>query len=150
MNTLIISGLMVSMLSGNPYENSEIKEKKEPVHSYEIVDSGEIFKNVNVDVTAYSPTVGQTDSTPFTTASNKRVKEGYIAISRDLEDYLTFGDKVFIEDLGIFEVQDRMNRRWQARVDIFFNETKDAIEFGKHKKKMWILECQKCETSRRN
>jgi 3D (Asp-Asp-Asp) domain-containing protein len=101
------------------------------------------LKKITVDVTAYSPRPRETDSTPFTTASNKRVQEGYIAISRDLEAYLSFGDKVYIKDIGIFEVQDRMNRRWRKRVDLFFFDTKQALKFGKIQKEMWILESRK-------
>ena len=87
-----------------------------------------------VTVTAYSAEVNQTDSTPHITASNKHVKEGYIALSRDLEKDLGlhFGDLILLEGgiYGIFEFQDRMHKRKKRQVDIFYYSTKKAIEFG--------------------
>ncbi len=145
MNMLMITGILLNMLisygSGDEQElASKILNYEEDAIIEEVPGDSTHFQ---VDVTAYSPTVSETDSTPLITASNKMVKEGYIAVSRDLEAYLEFGDKVFIEDIGIFEVQDRMNRRWSKRVDIFFYNTKRAIQFGKVKKKMWILDSKK-------
>jgi 3D (Asp-Asp-Asp) domain-containing protein len=144
MNILVISGIFLNLLlcQGNFESKIEsiISNMDKNTYSETI---NEDFQKITVDVTAYSPTKRETDSSPFTTASNKHVKEGYIAISRDLEAYLGFGDKVFIKDLGIFEVQDRMNRRWQKRVDLFFFDTKEAVRFGKVKKEMWILESKK-------
>ncbi len=95
---------------------------------------------IKVDVTAYNAEKGQTDDSPFTTASNQRVREGIIAISRDLEeDYgLSFGDKVFLVGIGVFEVQDRMNRRWKRKVDIFMWSKKEALKFGRKETKMLI------------
>lgn len=87
-----------------------------------------------VTVTAYSAEVNQTDSTPHITASNKTVKEGYIALSRDIEKDLGlhFGDLILLEGgiYGIFEFQDRMHKRKKRQVDIFYHSTKEAIEFG--------------------
>jgi 3D (Asp-Asp-Asp) domain-containing protein len=131
------------------YENkitklqSTIKEKDNQIECLkQDLDELSISKCFKVDVTAYSPTKRETDSTPFITASNKRVQEGYIAISRDLEPYLKFGDQVYIEGLGTYEVQDRMNKRWRNKVDVFFCNTKDAWKFGKLKNlKMWKLGC---------
>jgi 3D (Asp-Asp-Asp) domain-containing protein len=137
----MISGIVLSILMSQGNYKDEIKKRITGLDkNYYSQVLEEDFKKITVDVTAYSPTVRETDSTPFITASNKSVKEGYIAVSRDLEYYLDFGDKVFIEDIGIFEVQDRMNRRWKSRVDIFFYDTKKAVRFGKVKKKMWIIE----------
>ncbi|MFC1855243.1 hypothetical protein ACFL2A_01695 [Thermodesulfobacteriota bacterium] len=141
MNLLVISGILASMLLGHGNFNGQMEAIILELKSDAYAESANPqFVKLMVDVTAYSPTKRETDSTPFTTASNKRVQEGYIAISRDLEQYLSFGDKVFIKDIGIFEVQDRMNRRWKKRVDLFFFDTKEARIFGKVKKEMWILE----------
>ena len=91
------------------------------------------LKIILVTATIYHATQEQTDSTPDTTASNKKIdmtnpqKHRWIAVSRDLEAKgLTFGVKVKItgaEDLdGIWTVQDRMNRRWLSRIDFLVNE----------------------------
>jgi 3D (Asp-Asp-Asp) domain-containing protein len=87
---------------------------------------------VPVFVTAYNPTVTQTDSTPQITASNKRVKPGIVGLSRDLEEEFgfQFGDTVVIEGIGRFVFEDRMNKRWTRRVDILMLSIKAAKEFG--------------------
>lgn len=82
-------------------------------------------------VTAYSPRKQETDSTPFINACNKRVAQGTVAVSRDLwAAGFTCGKKVLIQGHGYFIVQDKMNARWENRVDIFFNRTKHAYRFG--------------------
>ena len=89
--------------------------------------------NIEVTVTAYTPTVGETDDTPYITASNTRVRNGIVAISRDIEKKynLKFGDKIHLEGIGTFEYQDRMHSRWKKRVDIFMYSNKKARQFGK-------------------
>ena len=87
---------------------------------------------VPVTVTAYSPTEEECDSDPNITAYQKPVKEGTIAISRDLEEEFgwSLGDKVHLKGIGVFEVWDRMNPRWKKKVDIFFHDTEKAVSFG--------------------
>jgi 3D (Asp-Asp-Asp) domain-containing protein len=81
-----------------------------------------------VTVTAYSSTSDQTDEDPFTTASNRRVRWGYVAAN-----FLPFGTNIMIPELfgdEVFEVQDRMNRRYSERVDIWFPSRSHAAVFG--------------------
>lgn len=87
---------------------------------------------VNITVTAYSPKVEECDDTPYVTASQRPVREGTIAVSRDLEKELGWklGDRVYLDGLGVFEVWDRMHRRWEKRVDVFFFDTNEAKIFG--------------------
>lgn len=87
---------------------------------------------IAVTVTAYSPQEGECDSDPYTTAFQKPVREGTIAISRDLEKEFGWklGDKVYLNGLGVFEVLDRMHPKWKKRVDIFFFDTEQATSFG--------------------
>lgn len=87
---------------------------------------------VPVTVSAYSPTVEECDSDPNITAYQKPVKEGTIAISRDLEKEFgwSLGDRVHLKGIGVFEVWDRMNPRWKKKVDIFFHDTEKAVSFG--------------------
>jgi 3D (Asp-Asp-Asp) domain-containing protein len=60
------------------------------------------------------------------------VKEGMIAVSRDVEKSLNldFGDRVLLHGLGVFEFQDRMASRVRKKVDIYMNCTKKARRFG--------------------
>ncbi len=87
---------------------------------------------ISVTVSAYSPTEEECDSDPFITAFQKPVREGTIAISRDLEKELGWreGDRIHIHGLGVFEVNDRMAFKWKKRVDIFFHDTEKALSFG--------------------
>jgi 3D (Asp-Asp-Asp) domain-containing protein len=91
---------------------------------------------INVIVTGYSSTRGQTDSTPFVTASNTRVRKGIVALSRDLLRRYTpgapfaFGDRVLIPGVGEFVVEDTMNKRFSQRVDIWFASRSEARHWG--------------------
>jgi len=86
-------------------------------------------------ITGYSPQEGETDSTPFITASNKKVNWNelnelhYIAVSRDLmKKYnLEFGDQIFIG----FQIEDLMNKRITNSVDIFFSNEESARNWGR-------------------
>jgi hypothetical protein len=69
-------------------------------------------------LTAYNSEVGQTDDTPFITASGDRVGYGVIAAN-----WLPFGTKVVIPELfgkDVFIVKDRMNKRFNDtnKIDI--------------------------------
>jgi len=98
-----------------------------------------------VTVTAYSPTEEECDEDPYVTAYQRPVKEGTIAISRDMEEEFGWhlGDRVHLKDLGVFEVWDRMHPRWKKKVDIFFHDTEKAVSFGvKHAR---VLKVEKRE-----
>ncbi|MBT4856627.1 3D domain-containing protein [Candidatus Uhrbacteria bacterium] len=78
--------------------------------------------------TAYNSLPGQTDSTPFTTASGTTTRHGVIAAN-----FLPFGTRVKIPEIygdQVFIVEDRMNARYWHKVDIWMEGYDDAIEFG--------------------
>lgn len=87
---------------------------------------------VVVTVTAYHPGVRAPDSRPGITASGLRVREGMVALSRDLEYILDleFGDRIRLEGLGIYEFEDRMSPRKRMVADIFMNSYRKARRFG--------------------
>lgn len=101
------------------------------------ISSCTLISNVEpttVVATIYHAVEGQTDSTPFITASNSRINptnpagHRWIAVSRDLEPLgFTFGTKVCIQNAGkmngVWTVQDRMNRRFKHRIDFLVNES---------------------------
>lgn len=79
-------------------------------------------------ITAYSSTVDQTDCTPFITASGSWVEDGIVAAN-----FLPFNTKIRIPEYfgdKVFVVKDRMNRRHNNRVDIWFSTRKEATNFG--------------------
>lgn len=85
-------------------------------------------KIMHVTLTGYSSTPDQTDDTPFIAASGKYVYDGMIAAN-----FLPFGTRVKIPELfgdKIFTVDDRMHKRFNDRVDIWFPDRTSAIRFG--------------------
>lgn len=89
-----------------------------------------------VMATAYNSMESQTDSSPWITASGTRCRSGVIA-----SNFLPFGTKVVIEGFGdkLFVVEDRMNRRFNKRIDIWFKSYQDARNFGIRKIKYHVL-----------
>ncbi|MFC1622755.1 hypothetical protein ACFL1Y_02060 [Patescibacteria group bacterium] len=81
-----------------------------------------------VTVTAYSSTVDQCDDSPFITANGKWVYDGLVAAN-----FLYFGTKIKIPDYfgnKIFTVDDRMNKKYNSRVDVWFATREQAKQFG--------------------
>lgn len=65
------------------------------------------------------------------TASGKKPKVGYIAISRDLlKNGWEIGKRVYIENMGIFEIQDKMHMKMKNSIDVYMLSRKAALEFG--------------------
>lgn len=92
---------------------------------------------LTVDVTGYSSSPEETDDDPFITASGKYVGEGIVAAN-----FLPLGTKIrFPERFGnqIFVVEDRMNKRFYDKVDIWFDTKEEAKNFGVQSLKIEIL-----------
>ncbi len=88
-------------------------------------------QTVSVYVTAYASVPQETDATPFVTASNKRVADGFLAAN-----FLPFGTQVQIPALfgdKVFTVEDRMNRKMIGFVDVWMPTVAQAKDFGIHK-----------------
>jgi 3D (Asp-Asp-Asp) domain-containing protein len=65
------------------------------------------------------------------TASLKSVRTGTVAVSRDLHDKgWTFGKKIYLKGLGVFVINDLMNKRFTNRIDVFNWKEEDAKKFG--------------------
>ena len=104
------------------------------------VRAEEGFKEVAVKVSAY--TLKECNQNKGKTASRKHVKEGHIALSRDLErtHRLKFGDKVVINGLGEFEFRDRTSIRKKNSVDVYMTSHAKARQFGVKRLTMMIAE----------
>ncbi len=98
---------------------------------HKVIYSGIVFS------TAYNSLPNQTDSSPWTTALGTRCREGVIA-----SNFLPFGTKVKLEGFGdrIFIVEDRMNKRFYKRIDIWFRNHNEAIKFGGRRLKYYVIE----------
>lgn len=103
-------------------------------------------RQIEVELTAYSSTKDQTDSTPFIAASGKHVYDGIVAAN-----FLPFGTKIKIPSIfgdKIFTVDDRMNQRYQNRVDVWFADRHSAIHFGLQKAVIEIVDPAPFENSK--
>jgi len=81
-----------------------------------------------VDATAYSSTVDQTDASPFIGAAGTHMRDGVVAAN-----LLPLGSTIKVPDLygdKIFVVEDRMNSRYNKRVDFWFADRSSARQFG--------------------
>lgn len=84
-----------------------------------------------VTVTAYSYNSCRPPNYGIT-SSGQQVKEGFVALSRDVERSLNlqFGNRVLLHGLGVFEFQDRMASHWRHKADIFLESVSQARRFG--------------------
>jgi 3D (Asp-Asp-Asp) domain-containing protein len=93
-----------------------------------IVEKSPDTKTYVVTVTGYSSAIDETDDEPYITASGEFVKEGIVA-----SNFLPIGTKIKIPSLfgnKVFEVKDRMNKRFYYRVDVWFPTKEEAQNFG--------------------
>ena len=108
--------------------------------------------------TAYNSLRGQTDSTPFVTATGARTRWGIVALSRDMLRSIPYGSKVKIEDLGsyangrgrgaynrrlsqtVFVVEDTMHARKRGQVDVWFPARSQALSWGVRRVKLTVIE----------
>jgi len=92
-----------------------------------------------VTATIYHAVEGQTDDTPNITATGFTINmedpmsHRIIAVSRDLEKKgFTMGKKVCVENAGhlsgVWTIRDRMNKRWENRIDFLVNTN---MKYGK-------------------
>ncbi len=94
-------------------------------------------KRMTVHITGYSSTPDQTDDSPFITASGHHVRDGIVAAN-----FVPLYTKIKIPELfgeRVFVVEDRMNRRFQDRVDIWFADRASAQKFGIKKAEIVVL-----------
>ncbi len=113
------------------------KQPKYLVHRYSF--SIDVFKQVAL--TTYTTDSNQTDSTPLITASGLKLdslnpkKHRVIAISRDLKELFSFGDKVMLSNAGkyngIWFIHDLMNKKWKNKIDILINPNDPQMSLEK-------------------
>jgi 3D (Asp-Asp-Asp) domain-containing protein len=117
--------------SNTPIKGTPIKNSKLTNFNYFV------SKELTVPISAYSSTVDQCDASPFITANGAYVYDGLIAAN-----FLPFGTKVKIPSLfgdKIFTVEDRMNKRYDKKIDVWFADRESAIEFGVRTAKIQIV-----------
>ena len=123
--SMLISNDSISLL-GSSFDDPLAKTKKPTVHPTMIVEAS-----------GYSSTPDQTDANPFITANGTYVHDGIIAAN-----FLPFGTLIKIPSLygnKIFSVQDRMNKRYQQTIDIWFPDRDAANGFARKVVKIEIV-----------
>ena len=86
-------------------------------------------RTYTVQVSAYTSEVAQCDDSPFITAAGTHVRDGIVATNM-----FPFGTVIKIPKLygdKIFVVEDRMNKRYQNNVDIWFTDKTEALKLGR-------------------
>lgn len=123
--------------------SNKLTYEKMPMLSTEKKD-----ESIRVSVSIYHATVGQTDSTPLVTASNRtidtnKLREGrlkWVALSHNLLKRFggpfDYGDKIRIIGVnkkldGIYLVHDCMNKMYRNKVDILVHETHGKYGYWK-------------------
>lgn len=88
--------------------------------------------SIDVIATAYTSSPGETDDTPSLAAWGDTLEPGVkaIAVSRDLIDAgLKYKTKVRISGLeGKYLVLDKMNKRWERKIDIYMGNDKEKAK----------------------
>lgn len=97
----------------------------------------------NYTVTAYQSVRNQTDASPYTTSIGERTSPHGVAVSQDWLDkkIVSYGDLIYIEDVGWRIVNDCMNERYRERFDIWVANNGEESSFHKRfanrKLKIW-------------
>lgn len=103
--------------------------------------STETVQSFTAEVTAYTAgyeSCGKSPNHPAygITANGNKVRKGIIAADTNV---LPFGTKVYIEDLGIFTVDDTGGDIKGNRIDIYMDNLNEAVKFGRQNKKLIVL-----------
>jgi 3D (Asp-Asp-Asp) domain-containing protein len=108
------------------------------IPSFSFSGSAKVVQEMYVPVSAYNSEVAQTDNDPFTTANGDHVFDGGVAAN-----FLPFGTKIKMPDhFGdkVFTVNDRMNKKYDKKVDIWMADKGDAIAWGVRNVRIQIIE----------
>ena len=104
-------------------------------------DELEVIRSTYHVITSYNSEVGQCDDSPCITAN------GFNVCEHGMEDtiaanFLKFGTKVKIPELfgdQVFVVRDRMNKRYDSRIDVWMINKVDSRAFGVKYAKIEVL-----------
>lgn len=114
----------------------EQQEKKEALRQERLEQ--EPVATTYMMASAYNSVPGQTDGSPFRTASLTTARDGVIA-----SNYFPIGTKLRIPDhFGnqVFRVEDRMNPRYTKTLDIWMEEISDAKQWGRRYIKVEVVQ----------
>ena len=93
-------------------------------------------QRIAATVTAYTPDPRENGGKgkKSGTAIGTRIRPGIVAVSRDLlKSGWNFGDKVHIEGLGVFTIEDTMHQRHSRTIDVAVPNKSEAQKIGKRR-----------------
>ena len=98
-------------------------------------------RRVIVEISAYNAVAAQTDQTPCIAANGENIcleSAGNVAAA----NFLPFGTRFIVPELGdrVWEVKDRMNRRYRNNIDLLVDTTEEAKQIGRRKMEVIILD----------
>lgn len=96
----------------------------------------EYVKTMEVLATAYSPTVWETDSNPWVTASGLRSRYGIVAVDPSV---IPMGTLLYVENYGYAVAGDTGGAIKGNKIDVFFYNPYEASKWGVRKVKIYIL-----------
>jgi len=133
-NGAVIVGDKFILASNTPTTNASNKTTNSKTIKTRLMT---VLKELIVPITGYSSTVDQCDDSPFISANGTYVYDGMVAAN-----FLPFGTKIKIPEYfgdKVFTVEDRMNKRYNQKIDIWFPDRDSALEFGSRTLKIQIV-----------
>src|SRR3989338_335840 len=122
-----INNISLSNITASDSSQTSVTAQNKPSDSK--TKAKTVTKTYSVIATAYSSSVDETDDTPFITAKGTYVRDGIIAAN-----FLPFGTAVKIPAIygdKVFMVEDRMNKRFPDRIDVWMPSKQAAFLLGK-------------------
>lgn len=97
---------------------------------------GGATKELYVEATAYTPTVQETDSDPWTTASGMKSGLGIVAVDPAI---IPLGSKLYVEGYGYAIAGDTGGAIKGNRIDVFFYSHDEMISWGRRWVRVFVL-----------
>lgn len=97
---------------------------------------GGATKEFYMEATAYSPTVQETDSDPWTTASGMRSGRGVVAVDPKV---IPLGSKLYVEGYGYAIAGDTGGSIKGDRIDVFFYSSGEMTQWGRRWVRVFVL-----------
>ncbi len=120
-----------------PCACEKVKESKERQE--------EIREEIRMKVEGKNP-IGRITTTNYCsgriTASDMKVRPGYIALSRDIvrQHKLKFGDLIYLEgETEPYIFEDTMPPQWHRHADLYSRICRNAKEYGVQKRMLWFV-----------
>jgi len=127
---LTMGTVILALVFGMPMSKADTGHKEieyEIAAQDQAVEADSMHEEVILEATAYTAADDECGNGDGITASGRPVRPGYVAMSRSIP----FGTRVWIEGMGMYEVQDRGGAIEDGKIDIYVETKDEAFEFGR-------------------